>query len=142
MAIACTNAWSQVADVVPAGGLIVRLGCSDTQALMALRKSDNVIVHGLDADPSVVGAARKQIDATGRYGPISVGHFDGKHLPHADNLVNLVVIQDARFEVRDEEILRVLAPGGLAVALDSGLLPQTLAGRHRPMDALSPRCQW
>ena len=39
--------------------------------------------------------------------------FDGKRLPYAENLVNLLVVGD-QCEVPDEEMLRVLAPGGMA----------------------------
>ncbi len=123
MAAVCSNAWSQAVDVVPTGGLVVRLGCSDTQSLLALRRNENVVVHGIDVDPRVVEAARKQIDATGRYGRVSVGHFDGKHLPYADNLVNLIVASD-KWQVTSEEAARVLAPGGVAVTLDT---------RHSPL---------
>ena len=113
MAVVCFDASSWASGDVPAGGLVVRLGCADAQALVALRKSENVIVHGLDVDPGIVEAARKQVDATGGYGSVSVGHFDGKHLPYADNLVN-VLVADAAGDVTESEILRVLAPYGVA----------------------------
>jgi len=136
MAVACSDAWGQAADVVPVGGLIVRLGCADTQALVALHKSDNVIVHGLDADPRIVEAARDQIDATGKYGPVSVGQFDGKHLPYADNLVNVIVVGD-KCQVTNEEMTRVLAPGGVALEIDPetrNLKPETRFRKPWPDD--------
>jgi len=113
MSVVFFGALSGAAEDVPAGGLVVRLGCADARALVALRTSDNVIVHGLDADAEIVEAARRQIDATGDYGPVSVAHFDGEHLPYADNLVN-VLIADAAGDVTQREILRVLAPNGVA----------------------------
>ncbi len=117
MAVVCSDAWSGAVDVAPAGGLIVRLGCGDAQALVALRTNEKVIVHGLDVDPRIVETTRKQIDATGEYGPVSVGHFDGKHLPYADNLVNVIVASD-EWQVTREEMTRVLAPGGVALFLN------------------------
>ena len=113
MAAVCFGTSSPAAEHVPAGGLIVRIGCADARALTALRTSENLIVHGLDADPAVVEAARKQVDATGGYGPVSVANFNGKHLPYADNLVNLL-IADAAGDLTEDEILRVLAPYGVA----------------------------
>jgi len=104
---------SWAAEDIPAGGLVVRLGCADAKALLALRHNENILVHGLDSDPGIVEAARKHVDATGAYGPVSVGHFDGKHLPYADNLVN-VLIADAAGDVTENEILRVLVPHGVA----------------------------
>ena len=41
--------------------------------------------------------------------------FDGEHLPYIDNLVNLIVV-DPSIEVPDAELLRVLAPYGVATA--------------------------
>ena len=122
---------------LPAGGLVVRLGCADTQALVALRKNENVIVHGLDVDPRIVEAARKQVDATSNYGPVSVGHFDGKQLPYADNLVN-VLIADVAGDVADSEILRVLVgrlvPGSRAGVRSGG----ASCARYLPCPCPSP----
>jgi len=112
-AVVCTTAWSQSSADLPAGGLVVRIGCADPQALIALRRSEQVIVHGLDGKLQTVEAARRQIDAAGVYGPVSVGLLQGKHLPYADNLVNLLVADKAG-HVPESEILRVLAPTGIA----------------------------
>ncbi|MBL7040804.1 MAG: PQQ-binding-like beta-propeller repeat protein [Pirellulaceae bacterium] len=136
MAVVCSDAWSGEPEVLPAGGLIVRLGCSDAETLVALRTNENVIVHGLDVDPRIVEAARKQIDATDGYGPVSVGHFDGKHLPYADNLVNVIVASD-KWQVTSEEITRVLAPGGVAFEVDPetrNLKPETWFRKSWPVD--------
>ncbi|MHC4404226.1 MAG: outer membrane protein assembly factor BamB family protein [Planctomycetota bacterium] len=113
MAVVCSDARSRAANDVASVGFAVRLGCGDAQALVDLRNGGSVLVHGLDVDPGIVEAARKQVDAIGEYGPVSVGHFDGKHLPYADNLVN-VLIADAAGDVPESEILRVLAPNGVA----------------------------
>jgi len=112
------------------GGLIVHLGCGDGKLTAALRAADSYVVHGLDTDAANVARARHHIHALGSYGPVSVAKFDGKHLPYADNLVNLVVMRDTRYEIRDEEVMRVLAPGGVALALDSRL--STLDSVRKP----------
>ena len=113
-AVVCFSTSSRAADNVPDGGLLVRLGCADARALADLRTSENLIVHGLDADPVIVAKARREVDAIGAYGPVSVGQFDGKHLPYTDNLVN-VLIADSAGGVPESEIVRVLAPSGVAL---------------------------
>ena len=95
------------------GGLIVHLGCGDGLLTAALRASDRYLVHGLDADAARVDQARTHIQALGLYGPVSVDHWDAPRLPYADNLVNLIVVQQ-RGRASDEELLRVLTPGGVA----------------------------
>ena len=95
------------------GGLVVHLGCGDGKLTAALRAGESYLVHGLDADARNVEAARKHIQSLGFYGPVSVDRFDGRRLPYADNLVNLVVA-DALGDVPMAEVMRVLAPGGVA----------------------------
>ncbi len=95
------------------GGIFVRIGCDDPKALMAM-KTDACIVQGLDTDKRVVMAARKSIGKKGKYGPVSVAQFDGRRLPYIGDTVNLVVAEEGCVVPR-EEILRVLAPGGVAV---------------------------
>ncbi len=100
------------------GGLIVHVGCGDGTLTAALRTSDSFIVHGLDADAANIAAARQHIQSLGLYGPVSVETWSGKRLPYADNLVNLVVVSDES-SVGRNEILRVLAPGGAALIVNS-----------------------
>jgi outer membrane protein assembly factor BamB len=95
------------------GGLVVHVGCGDGKLTAALRANDAFVVHGLDADAKNVAAARKHIQSLGLYGPVSVEQFDGKRLPYANNLVNLVICDEK--QVTSVEILRVLAPNGVAL---------------------------
>jgi len=98
------------------GGLIVHLGCGDPGApglTAALHADGRYLVHGLDTDPDDVRRARETIRRLGIYGPVSVDRFDGKRLPYADNLVNLLVAEDLG-GVDMEEVMRVLVPGGVA----------------------------
>ncbi len=101
------------------GGLVVHIGCGDGKLTAALRAGDSYLVQGLDADPANVEKARARIQSLGLGGKVSAAVFDGQRLPYVDNLVNLIVMRDTGCEVRDEEIERVLAPGGAAVTLDS-----------------------
>ncbi len=101
------------------GGLLVHLGSGDGRLTAALRAAPAYLVHGLDTDAERVVAARRHIRATGLYGPVSVDTFDGRRLPYADSLVNLLVIEEP-FQISDAEITRVLAPRGVACLRKDG----------------------
>ena len=96
------------------GGLVVHLGCGDGRLTAALCEDRQFLVHGLDTDSIQVGAARRRLEGLGLYGRASVARFDGKQLPYADNLVNLIAAQSLG-DVSQEEMLRVLVPGGVAM---------------------------
>ena len=100
------------------GGLAVHLGCGDGRLTTALCAGDGYLVHGLDADDNNVDLARSQVQASGLCGQVTVDWLEGRQLPYVDNLVNLLVMRDAGHGVRDEEIRRVLAPGGVALKLN------------------------
>ncbi len=100
-------------DTGATGGLIVHLGCGDGRLTAALMAGDRFLVQGLDADPQNVEAARQHIRSQGLYGGVSIERLSGKRLPYVDNLVNLIVVEDPG-AVSREEIMRVLAPRGLA----------------------------
>jgi outer membrane protein assembly factor BamB len=101
------------------GGLIVHLGCSNGQQTARLRAGDQYFVHGLDRDPANVAAARDYIQERGIYGPVSVDRWDGRDLPYADNLVNLVIVEESG-SVSEAELLRALAPKGVALIRKQG----------------------
>jgi ubiquinone/menaquinone biosynthesis C-methylase UbiE len=125
--LACSPAWAQQSaeDILEAsgvkGGLVVQIGCGDGKLTAALRAGDAFVVQGLDADPTNVEKARAHIQSLGLGGKVSVDAFDGQNLPYVDELVNLVVA-DTRCEMQDagSEILRVLAPRGVAVVREKG----------------------
>ena len=94
------------------GGLIVHLGCGDAELTAQLRAGQQYLVQGLDTDEANVVAARNQLRDQGVLGPASADRWDGKHLPYADNLVNLIVAEDPG-QASEDELLRVLAPRGV-----------------------------
>jgi outer membrane protein assembly factor BamB len=96
------------------GGLVVHVGCGDGEFTAALHLNDRYLVHGLDTDAENVAAARKRLSSLGLSGPVSADRFDGQSLPYADNLVNLLVADDLG-SVPMEEVIRVLAPRGVAM---------------------------
>jgi outer membrane protein assembly factor BamB len=93
------------------GGLIVHLGCGDGRQTALLGTGGNCLVQGLDTSASAVKSAREHLAAQGIHGSVTAAEFDGKTLPYIDNVVNLLVIDDA-FSVAREEMMRVLCPGG------------------------------
>lgn len=95
------------------GGLIVHLGCGDGLLTTALRVDQKYLVQGLDTNAENVARARSNIERLGKYGPVSVGRYDGVHLPYIGNLVDLIVVEDPA-DVPESEIMRVLAPRGVA----------------------------
>jgi len=96
------------------GGLIVHLGCGNGRTTAALRVGDAYLVHGLDTNEANIAAARRYLQEQGLAGNVSVDTFDGTHLPYVDNLVNLLVA-DSLGGVPMAEVMRVLAPGGVAM---------------------------
>jgi len=101
------------------GGIVVHLGCGDGTLTAALCANDRYTVHGLEADLAKIVQARSYIREQGVYGPVSVEQYSGSLLPYSDNLVNLVVVQDAG-NVPMAEIMRVLAPGGVVYVEHDG----------------------
>ncbi len=93
------------------GGLVVHLRCGDGKLTAALHADESYIVQGLDAD---VTAARQTIRSLGLYGKVSAQPWTGSRLPYVDNLVNLIVAEDLG-RLPTEEVLRVLAPNGVAL---------------------------
>ena len=96
------------------GGLVVHLGCGDGRLTTALGAEDAFLVHGLDANAANTVKAREHIKSRGLYGRVSVRQWSEERLPYADNLVNLLVVSDEG-RVPREELMRVLAPGGVAL---------------------------
>ena len=101
------------------GGLIVHLGCGDGRLTAALHRGDSYLVQGLDTEADNVDQAREHIQSLGVYGPVSVDRFDGRRLPYTDNLVNLLVAEEPG-EVAAAEMMRVLAPNGVAYVRENG----------------------
>ncbi len=115
------------------GGLVVHIGCGDGRLTAALRADEKYTVQGLDAGADHVAAAREYLAQRGLYGPVSVERFDGSALPYADMLVNLVVAEDLG-SVPMDEILRVLAPRGVAYVNTGGAWQKTVKPWPKDID--------
>ncbi len=110
------------------GGLAVVIGCGEPLLLSNLRTTGPLLVHGLEADPGRVAAAREHLRQQGLYGPVTVSHREGPELPYIDNFANLIVVTADAGEVTAAEIDRVLAPRGTVVDLRSEKVKTT----HKP----------
>lgn len=97
------------------GGLIVHIGSGDGRLLADLQTQQGCLLHGLETNPAKVRASRRFLLDRGLYGKISVDLFDGQKLPYAENLVNLIVIDNKQINIPRQEILRVLVPNGVAI---------------------------
>lgn len=115
------------------GGLVVHLGCREPEKLAQLRPGPQFYVHGLDTSAEAVAAAREQLLQRGVYGPVSVDRWDGEHLPYADNMVNMLVAGDPG-KASQEEMFRVLTPGGVLLARESGHWRKTVKPWPEQMD--------
>jgi len=115
--IAAVPAFSDSLELLKSSGveagLVVHLNCGDGTETVRLSANERLLVQGLDDDDAQIQKARHNIRAAGCYGRVSVMKYDGGRLPYVDNLVN-VIIADGDFAVSKKEILRVLAPLGVA----------------------------
>jgi outer membrane protein assembly factor BamB len=89
-------------------------GSADAELTAALRIDGRFTVQGLMAEAGDVANARQRLSDNGAYGPVSIHRLDGPELPYSDNLINLVVVDEPDFFPMPE-IIRVLAPGGVAL---------------------------
>ncbi len=96
------------------GGLIVHIGCGSGDLTVALRQGNGCLVQGLDTEEDNVIKIRQYIRSHDLYGTVTADCFDGEHLPYTDNLVNLLVVSKP-YDLKQAEIMRVLAPNGVAI---------------------------
>ncbi len=97
-----------------AGGLVVELGMDDAEFTARLAKPEGVTVQTLVGSAERAGRVRERLANRSLYGKVTVEHFEGRTLPYADHLVNLIVLHpSAAADVPKKELLRVLAPGGV-----------------------------
>ncbi len=97
-------------------GICVVLGETDGKLTAAIAAGSEFYVQGCAIRSGGVPAARKALVAAGVVARSSIIAREDKGLPYADNLLNLLVAENlAGSGVGVDEVLRVLAPGGVAV---------------------------
>jgi outer membrane protein assembly factor BamB len=108
------------AEVVAAsgvrGGLVAHVGAGDPAAWAAftagLRCTERYLVHGLYRDPEQLPRVYEALRPAMAEGAVSAELWTQRGLPYRDGLVNLLLADGLPDDV---EILRVLAPGGVAL---------------------------
>jgi len=116
------------------GGLIVHLGCGEGRLTAKMGEGGGRIVQGLDANAEHVAKAREYVASRGLSGTVSFRRLSSPgRLPYAENLVNLLVASDL-CGVPTDEVLRVLAPGGVACVRRGGRWHRTVKPRPEGMD--------
>ncbi len=104
------------------GGLVVELGMVSPEFSARLGSPEAVTLQTRLADPEQVANLRDYFADQGQYGRWTVEQAAGGSLPFTDNLVNLIVDHTACEATGDggyprDELLRVLAPGGVLYRL-------------------------
>lgn len=99
-------------------GLIVCVGRFDSELLAELALADGCRVHAVNSDEEHVKEVRRELHAAGVYGKASVDTWDGKRLPYADSLVNLLIVGED-VSTPQTELMRVLAPRGMLLRSSS-----------------------
>jgi outer membrane protein assembly factor BamB len=115
MSLAADDVSEQAAGILREsgvqGGFVVHLGAGTGELTAALRASAGFQVQGLEADAASVAVGRQRMLDAGQYGDVSLLNFSGRELPYIDNMVNLLIV-DGAHQVRQDELFRVLVPGG------------------------------
>jgi len=102
-------------------GMCLVIGETDGRLTASLAKASRLYVQSCTRDEKAVGPARQALIDAGVAQRASVVFREVDYLPYADNLINLVVCSDWKASgVSAEEILRVLAPSGVAVLGNAG----------------------
>jgi len=101
---------ASVTDVagVP-GGLAVHVGAPDAKTALELAGTERWITLVLAPSASEADKLQAVVHERGAAGLITVGVWDGKTLPLADHMANLIVV-DPAVRIDQEELLRTLVP--------------------------------
>lgn len=122
-------------------GLCVHVGCgrSDSPGLTAeLASCSKMLVHGICWDTKALARTRGAIAAQNVLGQASAEKVSDGPLPYVRHLCNLVVVEDmkaaAAHGVSRDELMRILAPGGVLCVLEKGRWTKTIQLRPKGMD--------
>ena len=96
------------------GGLIVQVDPQSADVAVELGRQRATQVHALVTDSERLDSCRSTVMSAGLYGTVTVDRLTGKTLPYVDNLVNLLIVEQAG-SVSQQEMMRVLVPEGSAL---------------------------
>ncbi len=120
-------------------GFFIHLNCGSTKAsaalTVALARQGRGLVHGLAREDAALQRVRSAVHTAGMSGRAMAEKWSEKSLPYLPNLARLVVVEDlAGFGISREEILRVIAPGGVLCEKKNGAWVSTVKPRPKTMD--------
>ncbi|MBA4387996.1 MAG: hypothetical protein C0404_08440 [Verrucomicrobia bacterium] len=123
-------------------GLCVHLDCgregSDGLTAALAAGSERLLVYGLALNDAARLRTAKGIESAGLNGRASVERLDGASLPCLDNLANLIVLENpadlTAAGVTRDEMMRVLAPGGVLCVREKNSWSRTVKPRPGEMD--------
>ena len=117
------------------GGLVVLVGGRDANLAVSLGKAPNVLVHWLVRDGAGLADARREIRDAGVYGRVSAMAWEGSRLPHADSMVNLLVVHEEQgLNIDQNELARVRAPMGVLMHIRDGVRAGSYNRKPWPQD--------
>ena len=93
-------------------GFCAQLGWGDGRWALELGRGGRCAVHVLEAMEPSVQAARAQMAAQGLTGQVVIESWNATVLPYADNLINVLIVENTG-RISERELLRVVTPGGL-----------------------------
>ena len=99
------------------GGLVAVVGYDSTTCdeMIKAVESGPYVIRFLDRDAKKIAEARQHIVEKGVYGKVTANVWARETLPYTDNLVNLLIITNAEQRIPETEVIRVLAPRGVAI---------------------------
>ena len=100
------------------GGICVVLGDDISELAVDISQEGRFVVQALVPNKAALDKARSVIRSSGQYGTVSADSVGYEHLPYAENLINVVIVNDCRDAMAKglsvDEVFRVLAPLGAA----------------------------
>lgn len=114
------------------GGLCVVVGEASAEDLAAVVKDRPLLVQVLVGNIDRVRELRAKLLAANAYGQVSVNEWPGGMLPYADNLASMIIVTGEG--ATQEELQRVLRPGGALMTIDGAGWKQTSKARPAGAD--------
>ncbi|MCG3179801.1 MAG: Outer membrane protein assembly factor BamB [Phycisphaerae bacterium] len=124
-------------------GFCLVVGETDGRLTAALASGGGFYVQGCTRDAAAVDPARRALADAGVAARASIVLREADFLPYADNLINLVVCPDFKAAgVPIAEVVRVLAPDGVAVLGNAAGVDADLAAAGVKEHAALPQPGW
>ena len=80
--------------------------------------NSEMLVHVIDSNQKNLNLLKSKIEKQSLSGRIQTGHSSLEKIPFVDDIINLLIIENSSLKLSDDEINRVVAPGGLICKYD------------------------